>query len=116
MQKSNKFKKIIISTGSTITDCINFLKKNKNHKYNWFSIPLWGMSTKKKQFNLLKKYNEIVTFENHLQDGGFGSWVGEILNQRKKNIKINVHNKFINSKVVGQVGSETYLNSLYGPK
>ena len=115
-EKGKNPNKLLISTGSVHKECLKFLKKNKNDKYNWYSIPIWGMAIKKKQFNSLKKYNDIITFENHLQDGGFGSWISEILTQRKKSNKINIHNKFINSKVIGQVGSEKYLNNLYGPK
>ena len=117
LKKKGKYpNKLLISTGSVNKDCINFLKKNHNYKYNWFSIPIWGMSIKKKQLNLLKKYNEIVTFENHLQDGGFGSWINEIICSNIKNHRIGVVNKFINSKVIGKVGSENYLNKIYGPK
>ncbi len=105
-------KKLLVSTGSVQKDCINFLKKN--NKYNWFSIPIWGMNSKVKQFKELKKYKEIVTIENHLQDGGFGSWINEILSLRKNNI--NIQNKFISSEVIGKVGSENFLNNLYGPK
>jgi len=107
-------KKLLASTGSVYKDCVNFLKKNKNNKYNWFSIPMWGMKSKNKQFKELKKYKEIVTFENHLQDGGFGSWINEILSLRNNNI--NIQNKFISSEVIGKVGSENFLNKLYGPK
>ncbi len=105
-------KKLLVSTGSVQKDCINFLKKN--YEYNWFSIPIWGMNSKVKQFKELKKYKEIVTIENHLQDGGFGSWINEILSLRKNNI--NIQNKFISSEVIGKVGSENFLNNLYGPK
>ena len=115
-KKSNKFKKIIISTGSTSADCEKFLNKKNNSKYSWYSIPIWGMKNKKKQIKKLYKYNEIITFENHMQVGGLGSWINEILSLKKVNNRVNILNKFISSNVIGKVGSENYLNKIYGPK
>lgn len=111
----NNPKKILISTGSTSKDCIKFLNYNKNQKYSWYSIPIWGMKIKNKQFKKLMNFNEIITFENHLQDGGFGSWINEILSLKKYKKKIFIKNYFISQKVIGKVGSENYLNKLYGP-
>ena len=76
---------------------------------------MWGMKAKTSQYKKLSIYNEIFTFENHIQDGGFGSWINEVLSVNKTK-KILVQNKFINPKVIGKVGSENYLNKLYGPK
>ena len=115
-KKVSNSKKILISTGSTNTDCEKFLNKKVNSKYSWYSIPIWGMKNKKNQIKKLSKYHEIITFENHIQDGGFGSWINEIVSMKKTNRKINVLNKFINPNVIGKVGSEKYLNNLYGPK
>ncbi len=111
----NNPKKILISTGSTSKDCIKFLNYSKNQKYSWYSIPIWGMKIKNKQFKKLMNFNEIITFENHLQDGGFGSWINEILSLKKYKKKIFIKNYFISHKVIGKVGSENYLNKLYGP-
>ena len=115
MSKQKNTKKLILSTGSTYNDCKKFLKK-KELQYNWYSIPMWGMKVKTSQYKKLSMYNEIVTFENHIQDGGFGSWINEVLSVNKTKKKILVQNKFINPKVIGKVGSENYLNKLYGPK
>ena len=95
-KKVSNSKKILISTGSTNTDCEKFLNKKVNSKYSWYSIPIWGMKNKKNQIKKLIKYHEIITFENHIQDGGFGSWINEIVSMKKTNRKINVLNKFIN--------------------
>ncbi len=115
IQKQKNSKKLLISTGSTYKDCKNFIKNQKG-QYNWYSIPMWGMKVKSSQYKKLSKFNEIVTFENHIQDGGFGSWINEVLSVKKSKKKIFVQNKFINSKVIGKVGSEIYLNKLYGPR
>ena len=110
LKKSGKQSdKLLLSTGSTYSNCIKYLKK-KNFNYNWYSIPIWGMKLKNQQFKKLSK------FKDHLQDGGFGSWVNEILSSKKNNKKIFVYNSFISSRIIGKVGSENYLDKLYGPK
>ena len=115
--ESQKLKKnIILSTGSTIKNCIKLLKLKKFRDYDWYSIPMWGMKIKKNQFKKIIIYKNIITVENHLQDGGFGSWVGEIINSKTYKSKPILINKFLNDEVVGKVGSESYLDKLYGPK
>ena len=52
--------------------------------------------------------------ENHLEDGGFGSWVKESINDTK--IKTKIISKYINSKIIYTVGSKNYLLNKFGPK
>jgi len=105
-------KNIVISTGATAHNCNNLLKTYSN--YDWCTIPMWGMKSKLLQAKKLAKYKNVITVENHLQDGGFGSWLNESLLINKN--KINIISKFFNNKVIGVVGSEDYLNSRFGPK
>ena len=73
------------------------------------------MKNKLYQLNKLLKFNDIVTVENHFQDGGFGSWINEIASSRLHKKKINILNRFIKKEVMGSVGSESYLNNKFGP-
>ena len=114
-KKGNSKKKLLISTGSTFNDCSKILLNDKKNLYNWYSIPVWGMKYKSIQFNRLLDYNNIISVENHFQDGGFGSWINEIISSKNHKKKINILNKFIKKEVVGRVGSETYLNKKFGP-
>ena len=107
-------KNLIISTGSVFKNCEKIYKKNKN--YNWATLPMWGMKYKNQQINNLKKYKKVITVENHLQDGGFGSWLSETLTQNYNNINTKITSKFLDKKVIGKVGSEKFLNSKYGLK
>tara|TARA_Y100000591_G_C21804535_1_gene684027 strand:- start:68 stop:946 length:879 start_codon:yes stop_codon:yes gene_type:complete len=110
---SNKANRtLILSTGSVNAYCKKYLKKNK--KCDWATLPLWGMKYKNPQLNKIKKYKKVITFENHLQDGGFGSWLNESLIKNKIKIKTQIECKFLSDKVIGKVGSEEYLNSKYG--
>lgn len=109
-EKTNK--KLILSTGSVFKNCENLIKKQKD--YDWATLPLWGMKFKDKQIKNIKNYNKIITVENHLQDGGFGSWLSESLIKRDSKIKTKILSKFLSEKVIGKVGSENYLNSKFG--
>jgi transketolase len=111
-QSKKKNENIILSTGSVFNYCKKYLSKNKN--CDWATLPLWGMKYKNQQIKNLKKYKKVITIENHLQDGGFGSWLSEALTKNKNRIKTQIVSKFLSEKVIGEVGSESYLNSKYG--
>ena len=112
--KTKKNKNLIISTGSVFLDCERLSFENKD--YDWATLPMWGMKFKNQQIKNLKKYKKVITVENHLQDGGFGSWLSESLTQKQNDIKTKIISKFLDKKVIGKVGSEHYLNSKYGLK
>jgi transketolase len=112
--KDKKNKNLIISTGSVFKNCERLSAKNNDH--DWATLPMWGMKFKNQQIKNLKKYKKVITVENHLQDGGFGSWLSESLTQKQNDIKTKIISKFLDKKVIGKVGSENYLNSRYGLK
>ncbi len=114
-KKGKNKKKLLISTGSTAKDCIKILSKDKKNLFNWYTIPIWGMKIKKNQLKKFINFSEIISVENHFQDGGFGSWINEIISSKLHKKKINILNKFIKKEVVGKVGSENYLNNKFGP-
>tara|TARA_A100001015_G_scaffold321036_1_gene449771 strand:+ start:2721 stop:3593 length:873 start_codon:yes stop_codon:yes gene_type:complete len=111
--KRKNQKNIILSTGSVFKTCEEVQKKIN---YDYATIPMWSMKSKKNQLRMIKKYKKILTFENHLQDGGFGSWLSESTLQKNFQIKTKINSRYIDQKVIGQVGSEKYLNKKYGPK
>ena len=113
--RSNKTNKtVILSTGSVFKFCKEYLDRNKN--CDWATLPLWGMKYKNQQIKNLKKYKKVITIENHLQDGGFGSWLSESLTKSKNYTKTQIISKFLSEKVIGKVGSESYLSSKFGLK
>jgi len=106
-------KKIILTTGSVQDLAKNIrLKKYKNHSL--YSMPIWGMKTKNKVKNIIKRFDEIITIEDHLLDGGFGSWLKECINNT--NIRTIIKSKYIDNNVINEVGSKEYLLNKYGPK
>ena len=106
-------KKIILTTGA-VQDLAKKMKINKYKDYSIYSMPIWGMSSKKKVKNLIKKFTKIITVEDHFYDGGFGSWLKECI--VNTNIKTKIISKFIENSVINDVGSANYLISKYGPK
>lgn len=110
---SGNKKKIILVTGS-VQNIAKKLIKNKYKGYSLYSMPIWGMKIKKKVKSIIKKFNEVVTLEDHFCDGGFGSWIQEIVNN--SNIKTKIKSQFIKDDVIYKVGSKDYLLRLYGPK
>ena len=75
---------------------------------------MWGMKFKNAAKNMIKKFDEIITIEDHFHDGGFGSWLKECINNT--NIKTQIRSKYIDSDVINEVGSKEYLLKKYGPK
>jgi transketolase len=71
------------------------------------------MSSKVDQVNEANNFEEIVTLEDHLVDGGFGSWMMESMVGKPEVIaRIKVH--ALKPVVCGTVGSQLTLNTLGG--
>lgn len=106
-------KKIILTTGSVQDIAKNIiLKRYKN--YSLYSMPLWGMKAKNYSKKIIKRFQEIITVEDHFYDGGFGSWIKECINNT--NIKTKIKSKYISSNVINEVGSNEYLSKKFGPR
>ncbi len=105
-------KKTFLITGNISHLAKNLLSKKQFNNYSLFSLPIWGMKFKEKQKEQIKKWEHVVVLEDHLEDGGFGSWIKESINNT--NIKTKITSKHIDKKVIGKVGSEKYLlNNFY---
>ena len=71
----------------------------------YFTLPLWGMKYKQMQAKESRDLNTVVTREDHLADGGFGSWMLEALHQYDVVLRLQA----LDPKVCGMVGSTDYL-------
>jgi len=76
------------------------------------SLPMWGQGCKKIQEEQIESYDLIVTLEDHLKDGGFGSWLMESIEDKKNLIKISI--RALNSNICGVVGQQKTLNKMAG--
>ncbi len=112
--KNKKYKKqTFLVTGNIAHLAKKFLNDSKFNNYSIHSLPLWGMKFKKMQNKQVQRWETVLTFEDHLEDGGFGSWLQEAVAKR---LKTRVISKSINSKVISKVGTEEYLLEKYFSK
>lgn len=112
--KKGSSPKTFLTTGGGLALASEELsKRNDLNDYCIHSMPLWGMKWKKEQILQLEHFDEIVTVEDHLVDGGFGSWMFESLRNDKANItKIEI--RALSSDVCGMVGTSAALISESG--
>jgi transketolase len=107
------FRKTLLSTGATLGIAMNWRDSQDFEKHCVHSLPLWSMSSKVDQVNEANNFEEIVTLEDHLVDGGFGSWMMESMVGKPEVIaRIKVH--ALKPVVCGTVGSQLTLNTLGG--
>lgn len=100
-----------LSTGAPLDLVTQLLTKNPRLK-NWSlnSMPLWSMKSKKTQAQQVESFLTIVTVEDHLMDGGFGSWLLEAVSSRP-DLLSRIKIKALDSRVCGMVGKQSTLNA-----
>ena len=54
-----------------------------------YSVPLWGQRLRKKQSKWLSQFKHVIAIEDHILDGGFGSYIAESLMQSKSNCEVD---------------------------
>ena len=114
LHKTKTKNKTILTTGTATYLAKKLIRKKKYKKCSINTLPLWGMKIKKKIKKKINSFSEIITIEDHFEDGGFGSWIKESINDTK--IKTKIISKYINNKVIYTVGSKNYLLNKFGPK
>jgi transketolase len=103
-----------LTTGCTLEIVNQMLTKNSAMKdWSLYSIPLWSMKTKQDQAQQVEDFSTVHTVEDHLMDGGFGSWLLEATCKRP-DLLVRIKIKSLDSKVCGMVGKQTTLNDMGG--
>ena len=77
-----------------------------------YSLPLWSMGSKTQQAAQLARHQAVTTFEDHLVDGGFGSWLMESVAGSETAARIRP--VALSPKICDQVASQATLNRLGG--
>jgi transketolase len=77
-----------------------------------YSLPLWSMAAKGKQESQLARHQAVITFEDHLADGGFGSWLTESVAGTEAAARIRPI--ALSPEICDQVASQAALNRLGG--
>lgn len=70
-------KKILLTTGGTLAQAFSWLELPEYEDFGLYSLPVWGSDLKNKQQIRLEEIEALTTLEDHLLDGGFGSWMLE---------------------------------------
>lgn len=110
---SGSEKRAILSTGAALQIAMKMATSDEYAGWSVYSMPLWSMHDKLKQLDKLAEYEEVVTVEDHLYDGGFGSWLLET-KALSQNIRCHIRPRALNPSVCGLVGSQASLNILGG--
>jgi transketolase len=103
----------LLSTGAALGIAIDWQAQAAYADHDVYSMPLWSMASKHLQAGKLASLERVVTLEDHLQDGGFGSW---LLEARAHDLELATQIRLValSPEVCGTVGSQAMLNKLGG--
>jgi transketolase len=104
---------VILATGATLAMSMEWRESGPYAGYAVCSMPLWGMAEKRIQAAQVERFTNLVTVEDHLIDGGFGSWMLEALADSPQ-LRGRIHAIGLKEAVCGTVGSQAVLNSIGG--
>ena len=111
--REGKNKRVLLSTGAGLQIAIDWTKTSDHSDRAVYSMPLWSMADKAFQAKQLCEFDDVLTVEDHLQDGGFGSWMLEA-RAMDSSIACAINLCALNPEVCGTVGSQATLNRIGG--
>jgi len=103
----NQSNKIGIVVAGSLGSKVKKALAGLDQPIDFFSLPLWGQSTRETQEKWLSQYNHVITVEDHLLDGGFGSWMME--NVAMLGISTRIYPVALDYSSVGKVAKEEAL-------
>lgn len=102
----------LLTTGAVLDLAREWLELPQYEGWALHSIPVWGARLREHSRGRLAGFTEIVTVEDHLLDGGFGSWVLETFATEEPRPRIGL--RALDPRVAEAVGKEDYLRSVGG--
>lgn len=109
--RESKNNKILLSTGSALATSFNMIAKKKFSNYGIYTLPVWGQKYKHNLYNELRKFDEVISIEDHIEDCGFGSWICESIGVNNIN-KLELKSMSFKTDIFGKVGSRNFLEGL----
>jgi transketolase len=103
----------LLSTGAALGIAMDWQQAPQYRNHSVHSLPLWGMTSKVLQIEAARAFDAVETLEDHLADGGFGSWLMEAVVGRDS-VSTRLRPHALSSEVCGTVGSQNLLNALGG--
>lgn len=110
--KTGNDKRALLSTGAGLQIAMDWIQTSEYSDRTVYTMPLWSMSDKLAQAEQLSVHEEVMTIEDHLLDGGFGSWLLEA--RALTETSTIVRPIALSPEVCGTVGSQSTLNRLGG--
>lgn len=110
--KKNSQDDLILTTGNALQIAISLIERD-GFKGGLASLPLWGMGAKSFQPNQCQAVKSIFTFEDHLLDGGFASWVLESLIGHPE-LMAKIRPRALNKEILDLVASQDELHNVGG--
>jgi transketolase len=102
----------LLTTGATLGIAMEMRRQGRHRGSAVHSLPLWSMRSKAAQAAQAARYRELTTVEDHLVDGGFGSWLMEALAADACATRVAI--RALSPEVCGTVGSQAMLNAFGG--
>jgi transketolase len=107
-------RRVLLSTGAALASAIERAERDPDYaRHAVWSLPLWGMASKPFQPGQLASFGRVVTMEDHLIDGGFGSWMRESIAAQPE-LAARLQTIALSADVCGTVGSQAMLHQLGG--
>ena len=108
--------KALLCTGATLELGMSLTDNSRSYLgSSVYSMPLWGMKYKSLQPSQISDLANVTTLEDHLEDGGFGSWLMESLSNDRE-LRNRVESMSLDPIVCGSVATQKELNELGGLK
>lgn len=106
--------KAILSTAATLHLADSTLTADDRlHGWALYSLPIWNEQAKQSVVDFVRRHERVITLEDHLRAGGFGSFVQESLDGAPELLS-RVRCVALDSAVCGHVASQVLLNELGG--
>ena len=103
----------LLTTGATLGIAMERQRCTVGPRPTVQTLPLWGMASKPLQAEQVSSHSSVTTFEDHLRDGGFGSWLMEAVVDTPT-LLTRLRTKALDPRVCGTVGSQATLNAWGG--
>jgi transketolase len=103
----------LLTTGAMLAAARSWLTHPAYDGYALHSLPLWGMACKAGQAAQVERWQRVTTVEDHLADGGFGSWLAEAI-ASAPTLRTRLTGKSLDPQVCNVVASQSTLNLLGG--
>jgi len=114
VREGNGEGRTLLTTGAVLARACQWASDQDQYKgFAVHSLPLWGMRVKSVQPQQVAAWNTVSTVEDHLPDGGFGSWLRESLEENQE-LMPRIRVRALDAKVCGMVARQETLNALSG--